>query len=87
VVGYHIDGAPELDSLDQLSQTAGNAPAQDRECLRHACIWKEASLLFWRSKVAYERSPGIERRMASAAELKKSFFVEIDKVNGFFRET
>ena len=37
-------------------------------------------MLFWRSKVAYERSPSIKRRMASVAELKKSFSAEIDKV-------
>ena len=37
-------------------------------------------LLFWRYKVAYEKSRNIRRNMASAAELKKSFFAEIDKV-------
>jgi hypothetical protein len=30
--------------------------------------------------VAYEKSRNIRRNMASVAELKKSFFAEIDKV-------
>ena len=37
-------------------------------------------MLFWRYKMAYERSRNIRRNMASVAELKKSFFAEIDKV-------
>jgi hypothetical protein len=37
-------------------------------------------MLFWRYKVAYERSPNIKRNVASVAELKKSFFAEIDKI-------
>ena len=45
-----------------------------------ACLWKAASLLFWRSKLAYER-PRISRNMASVAELKKSFFAQFDTVD------
>ena len=41
---------------------------------------RRIEMLFWRSKVADERSPNIKRRMASAAELKKSCFGEIDRV-------
>jgi len=37
-------------------------------------------MLFWRYKVAYEKSRIIRRNMASVAELKKSFSAEIDKV-------
>jgi hypothetical protein len=80
VGGYHTNRAPGLDSLDELSQATGNAQVPDRESLRHACIWKATSMLFWRYKVAHERSPNIGRHMASVAELKKSFFAEIDKV-------
>jgi Aminoacyl tRNA synthetase class II, N-terminal domain len=80
VGGYHTNRAPGLDSLDKLSQATGNAQAPDRESLRHACIWKATSMLFWRYKVAYEKSRNIRRNMASVAELKKSFFAEIDKV-------
>jgi hypothetical protein len=80
VGGYHTNRAPVLDSLDKLSQATGNTQAPDRESLRHACIWKAASMLFWRYKVAYERSRNIRRNMASVAEPKKSFFAEIDKV-------
>jgi len=43
-----------------------------------ACVWKER-YVFWGPKVAMTRSPNIKRRMASAAELKKSCFGEIDK--------
>ena len=66
--------------MDKLSQATGNAQEPDRESLRHACIWKATSMLFWRYKVAYEKSRNIRRNMASVAELKKSFFAEIDKV-------
>jgi hypothetical protein len=46
--------------------------------------------LFSRYKVAYEKKRKIMRNMASVAELKKSFFAEIDKVGNvalsdFFR--
>jgi hypothetical protein len=82
VGGYHTNRAPGLDSLDKLSQATGNTQAPDRESLRHACIWKAASMLFWRYKVAYERSRNIRRNMAPVAEPKKSFFAEIDKVDG-----
>jgi hypothetical protein len=37
-------------------------------------------MLFSRYKVAYEKKRKIMRNMASVAELKKSFFAEIDKV-------
>ncbi len=37
-------------------------------------------MLFWRYKVAYEKSRNIRRNVASVAELRKSFFAEIDKV-------
>jgi hypothetical protein len=77
---YHTNRAPGLDSLDKLSQATGNAHPPDRESLRHACIWKATSMLFWRSKVAYEKSRNTRRNMASVAELKKSFFAQIDKV-------
>jgi uncharacterized protein DUF1905 len=72
--------APGLDSLDKLSQATGNAQAPDRGSLRHACIWRATSMLFWRYKLAYEKSRNIRRNMASVAELKKSFFAGIDKV-------
>jgi len=62
------------------SAKTGNAPAPDRESLCHACIWKATSMLFWRYQVAYEKSRNIRRNMASVAELKKSFFAEIGKV-------
>ena len=63
-----------------LSQATGNAQAPDRESLCHACIWKATSMLFWRYKVAFEKSRNIRQNMASVAELKKSFFAAIDKV-------
>jgi len=37
-------------------------------------------MLFSRHKVAYERKRKIMRNVASVAELTKSFFAEIDKV-------
>jgi len=37
-------------------------------------------MLFWRYKLAQEKSRNSKRYMASVAELKKSFFAEIDKV-------
>jgi len=37
-------------------------------------------MLFSRYKVAYEKKRKIMRNMASVAELKKSFFAEIDKL-------
>ena len=37
-------------------------------------------MLFSRYKVAYERKRKIMRNVASVAELTKSFFAEIDKV-------
>jgi hypothetical protein len=37
-------------------------------------------MLFPRYKVAYEKNRKIMRNVASIAELKKSFFAEIDKV-------
>ena len=37
-------------------------------------------MLFSRYKVAYEKKRKIMRNVASIAELKKSFFAEIDKV-------
>jgi Aminoacyl tRNA synthetase class II, N-terminal domain len=80
VGGYHTNRASGLDSLDKLSQATGNAQAPDRESLRHACIWKATSMLFWRYKVAYEKSRKIRLNMASVAELKESFFAEIGKV-------
>jgi hypothetical protein len=52
----------------------------DRESLRHAGIWKATSVLFWRSQLAYEGFRNGRRKVASIAELKKSFFAEIDKV-------
>ncbi len=80
VGGYHTDGAPGLDFLDKLSQATGNAQAPDRESLRHACIGKATIMLFSRYKVAYEKKRKIMRNVASVAELKKSFFAEIDKI-------
>jgi hypothetical protein len=80
VGGHHTHGAPGLDPLDQLSQATGNAQGPDRESLLHACIWKATSMLFWRPKLAQERARNSRRNMASVAELKKSSFAEIDKV-------
>jgi hypothetical protein len=80
VGGYHTNRAPGLDSLDKLSQATGNAQAPDRESLRHAGIWKATSVLFWGSQLAYEGLRNGRRKVASIAELKKSLFAEIDKV-------
>jgi len=80
VGGYYTDGAPGLDFLDNLSQATGNAQAPDRESLRHACVGKATIMLFSRYKVAYERKRKILRNVASVAELKRSFFAGIDKV-------
>jgi hypothetical protein len=80
VEGHHTNGAPGLDFLDKLSQATGNAQAPDRESLRHACLWKATIMLFSRYKVAYEKKRKIMRNVVSAAELTKSFFAEIDKV-------
>ncbi len=71
VGGYHTHGAAGLDSLDQFSQATGNAQGPDRERLRHAGIWKATGLLFWRSKLAEERSRNSRRDMASVAGLRK----------------
>jgi hypothetical protein len=79
VGGYHTDGAPGLDFLDKHSQATGNAQAPDRESLRHAHVRKATIMLFSRYKVVYERSRQIMRNVASVADLKKSFFAEIDK--------
>jgi len=76
----HTNGAPGLDFLDKLSQATGNAQAPDRESVRHACLWKATIVLFSRYKVAYEEKGKIMRNVASVAELTKSFFAEIDKV-------
>ena len=78
--GYYSDGAPGLDFLDKHSRATGNAQAPDRESLRHACVGKATIMLFSRHKVAYEKKRKIMRNVASIAELKKSFFAEIDKV-------
>lgn len=78
--GHHTNGAPGLDFLDKLSQATGNAQAPDRESVRHACLWKATIMLFSRYKVAYEKKRNIMRNVASVAELTKSFFAEIDKV-------
>jgi hypothetical protein len=80
VDGYYTDGTPGLDFLDKFSQATGNAQAPDRESVRYACIWKAAIMLFSRYKVVYEKKRKIMRNLASVAELKKSFFAEIDKV-------
>jgi hypothetical protein len=80
VGGHHTNGAPGLDFLDKLSQATGNAQAPDRESVRHACLWKATIMLFSRYKVAYEKKRKIMRNVASVAELKKSFFAGIDKV-------
>jgi hypothetical protein len=80
VGGHHTDGAPGLDFLDKLSQATGNAQAPDRESVRHACLWKATIMLFSRYKVAYEKKRKIMRNVASVAELTKSFFAEINKV-------
>jgi len=80
VGGHHTTRAPGLDFLDKLSQATGNAQAPDRESVRHACLRKATIMLFSRYKVAYEKKRKIMRNMASVAELKKSFFAEIDKV-------
>ena len=63
----HTHGAPGLDSW-KAQRATGNAHAADRESLRYACVWKAARVLFWRSKLAYERSRHIRRSMASVAE-------------------
>ena len=77
----HTHGPPGLDSLDHLCQARGNAPAPDRECLRHACLGKTPALLYAGHQLAHERfSRHIRRNVAGAAELKKSFFGEIDQV-------
>ena len=78
--GHHTNGASGLDFLDKLSQATGNAQAPDRESVRHACLWKATIMLFSRYKVAYEKKRKIMRNVASVAELTKSFFAEIDKV-------
>jgi hypothetical protein len=80
VGGHHTNGAPGLDFLDKLSQATGNAQAPDRESVRHAGLWKATIMLFSRYKVAYEKRRKIMRNVASVAELNKSFFAEIDKV-------
>jgi len=80
VGGHHTNGASGLDFLDKLSQATGNAQAPDRESVRHACLWKATIMLFSRYKVAYEKKRKIMRNVASVAELTKSFFAEIDKV-------
>jgi hypothetical protein len=80
VGGHHTNGAPGLDFLDKLSQATRNAQAPDRESVRHACLWKATIMLFSRYKVAYEKRRKIMRNVASVAELKKSFFAGIDKV-------
>ena len=80
VGGYHTHGAPGLDSLDKLRQATGNAPDPDRESLLHAGGWKATGLLFWRFKLAEERSRQRRRNLASVAEPKKSSFAGIDKV-------
>jgi hypothetical protein len=76
---HHTDGAPGLDFLDNLSQATGNAKAPDRESVRHACLWEATIVLFSGRKVAYERKRKIMRNVASVAELKESYFAEIDK--------
>jgi hypothetical protein len=81
VGGYHTAGPPGLDFLDQHSPATGNAPAPDRESLRYAGLGKATIMLFSRHKVADEKKRKIMRNVASIAELKKSFFAEIDKVN------
>src|SRR6266478_897075 len=80
VGGHHTNGAPGLDFLDKLSQATGNAQAPDRESVRHACLRKATIMLFSRYKVAYEKRRKIMRNVASVAELTKSFFAEINKV-------
>jgi hypothetical protein len=80
VGGHHTNGAQGLDFLDKLSQATGNAQAPDRESVRHACIWKATIMLFSRYKVAYEKAHKIMWNVASVAELRKSFFAEIDRV-------
>src|SRR6202035_2962370 len=72
--------APGVDLLDKLSQATGNAQAPNRESVRHACLWKATIMLFSRYKVAYEKKRKIMRNVASVAELTRSFFAEIDKV-------
>jgi len=79
VGGHHTNGAAGLDFLDKLSQATGNAPAPDRESVRHACLWKATTMLFPGYKVAYERKRKIMQNVGSVAELKESYFVEIDK--------
>jgi hypothetical protein len=80
VGGHHTNSAPRLDFLDKLSQATGNAHSPDRESVRHACLWKATIMLFSRHKVAYEKKRRIMRHVASVADLTKSFFAEIDKV-------
>jgi hypothetical protein len=65
--------------MDKLGEATANAQGPDRESLRHACIWKAKGMLLWRLELAYERSC-ISRNMGSVAELKESFFAEIDNV-------
>jgi hypothetical protein len=79
VGGDHTPGAPRLDFLDQHGQATRDAPAPDRESVRHACLWKATIVLFPGHQVAYERQRKIMRNVASFAELRKSFFAEIDK--------
>jgi hypothetical protein len=80
VGGHHTHGAPGLDFLDKLSQATGNAPAPDRESVRHACLWKATIMLFSRYQVAYEKKRKIMRNVASVAELTKSSSAKIAKV-------
>jgi hypothetical protein len=80
MAGHHTNGAPGLDFLDKLGQATGNAQAPYRESVRHACLRRAKIMLFSRYKVAYEKKRKIMRNVVSVAELKNSFFAEIDKV-------
>jgi hypothetical protein len=83
VEGHYTNGAAGLDFLDNFSQATGNAQKADRESVRHACIWKATAMLFPRDQVAYERKRKIVRNVDSTAELTKSFFAGIDKVENW----
>jgi hypothetical protein len=80
VDGYHTTGAPGLDFLDQHSQATGNAQAPNRESVRYACLWKATIMLFSWYQMADEKKRNIMRNVASLADLRKSFFAGIDKV-------
>jgi hypothetical protein len=68
VGGDNTTCGPGLDSLDKFSKARGNAQGSNQESVFHACFRKATSLLFWWSKLAYEKSRNAKRNMDSVAE-------------------